>query len=124
MVTNAKPCKKACRECPFRRASAAGWLGAASFEDDPGSAFLDQHWNYEVPLPCHMQVNWSADDADKQALEKPLCFGFLTMMKNGCKMPHDPELAARVKDMERDPEFFAFPHEFKQHHNRGLGKDD
>lgn len=116
--TNAKPCKKACRECPFRKESAAGWLGSASMDDDPGSSFLDPHWIGEMPLPCHMQVQWTADDAQEQTREKPLCVGFLTMMANSGKLPRDPAFAQHVVAMKKDKdEFFTFPHEFKQHHN-------
>lgn len=119
-LTNAKPCKKACRECPFRRTSVPGWLGSASFDPNPGQSFLVQHWFQDVPLPCHMQVNWEKDDSQEQATVKPLCYGLLTMMKNSCKMPHDRGLAAAVAAMERDPEFFSFPQEFYDHHNGGL----
>lgn len=115
--TNAKPCKKPCRECPFKKTSAQGWLGSASTADDPGSAFLDPHWIGEMPLPCHMQVRWTSDDAQEQAKVKPLCFGFLTMMRNAGKLPRNPEFASHVQVMEKDNTFFTFPHEFKQHHN-------
>lgn len=116
--TNSSPCKKACRECPFKKQSASGWLGSASFADDPGSAFLDPHWIGEMPLPCHMQVKWTSDDAQEQAKVKPLCFGFLTMMKNSGKLPRNPEFAEHVSTMEKNTEeFFMFPHEFKEHHN-------
>ncbi len=119
-MTN-EPCKKAaCRECPFKRSSAAGWLGAASFDPDPGGSFLDPHWIAEMALPCHMQVQWSAPDNQEQAKTAPLCFGFLTMMKNAGKLPRNPELAAAVVVMERNPDYFTFPHEFKAHHNGGM----
>lgn len=122
--SNKKPPKQACKECPYKRTSLPGWLGTASFEADPGSAFLDPHWNGEIPHPCHLTVNWTSDNAQEQAQDQPLCFGFLTMMKNAGKLPRDPEFAKHVIAMERDTEnFFSFPHEFKAYHNQGYKKD-
>lgn len=103
-----------CKECPFRRESAAGYLGAASH--DP-HAFLDPHWDGPTPLPCHMQVDWEAENAQEQAREAPLCQGLLIMAKNSCKMPTDREVADAVVETDADTEtVFHWVHEFYQHH--------
>lgn len=71
-----------------------------------------------MSLPCHMQVRWTEEDAQEQARVKPLCFGFLTMMRNAGKLPRNPDFAAHVREMEKDTDqFFTFPHEFAIHHN-------
>lgn len=106
--------KQACRECPFRRASVPGWLGESSH--DP-KGFIAPHWNADLPLPCHMTVNWESTSSQERAATAPLCFGLLTMMKNSCKSPRNPELANTVRGMERNTdEFFGFIQEFIAHH--------
>lgn len=105
--------KTACRECPFRRDSAPGYLGEASY--DPES-FLAPHWHAEAPLPCHMHVDWERDAEQQDA---PLCRGLMVMMRNSAKMPTDPGLVEIRNAITPDREaFFAFPHEFKQHHTK------
>jgi len=104
----------ACRECPFRRASAAGYLGECSH--DPHE-FVDLHWHTDLPLPCHMAVDWENPDAQEIAMEAALCRGFLILLHNSCKLPHNRDLADAVRSMEPDHErFFSRLDEFCEHH--------
>lgn len=107
-----------CAECPFRRTSAAGYLGAASGKP---REFLGPHWDGDVRLPCHMSVDWEAQDSQEQAAAAPLCKGFLIMARNASKAPTDPEVYKAVRQTDPDREkIFTFPHQFYQHH----GGDD
>lgn len=111
----AELCAKECKECPFRRASAPGFLGSSS--GDPWD-FAAQHVYGDVYLPCHLRVNWEKSDAQERALEAPVCRGFMTMMKNAGQMPRNPEMAALYSQMPPDPEtFFASYKEFHEHHS-------
>lgn len=104
-----------CKECPFRRESAAGYLGAASGQP---MEFVGPHWEGHARLPCHMQVDWEAENCQEQAQKAPLCQGFLIMAKNSAKMPYNPEVAQAVRETEPDRELvFSFLHEFKEHHD-------
>jgi hypothetical protein len=115
-MTERRCVKQACKECPFRRASIPGWLGESSGKP---MEFIGPHWQADLPLPCHLTVNWESDNSQGRAAEAPLCFGLLTMMKNSAKMPRDPELAAAVRSVERNTdEFFTHLGEFVQHHQK------
>lgn len=104
----------ACPECPFRRDSAPGYLGAAS--GDP-VGFLAPHWHAGIPLPCHMQVDWEADQTQAEIEAKPLCRGLLTVMRNAAKLPENERVRIARENISVDREtFFSFPHEFHQHH--------
>lgn len=108
---------KPCRECPFRREAAPGYLGAATFEPDPPNSFLDQHWNGFTHLPCHMQVNWEQDDSQREAQEKPTCTGYAIMCKNSAKLPMNPIDAEVVRDTEPDHDnVFSNRQEWDEHH--------
>lgn len=108
-------CEKVCRECPFRRVAAPGWLGESS--GDPWD-FLASFQHGETALPCHLRVNWSLPNAKVKAADAALCRGALTMLRNSCKVPRDPDLAAAVRSVEPDREnVFANPNEFMLHHH-------
>ncbi len=103
-----------CRECPFRRASAPGYLGQASH--DPHE-FLGSHWYGFVPLPCHLRVNWEAPNAQEQVQGAQLCQGFLIMCKNACKLPLNSLVAEALSQVEPDRvNVFSHANEFCEHH--------
>jgi hypothetical protein len=108
-------CSRPCKECPFRRASAPGYLGASS--GDPWD-FLESTGHGELHLPCHMLVDWTAPDAQEQAQHKPVCAGYAIMLKNESKIPRDIELAAPIVSIKPDKKtIFANRNEFMLHHN-------
>ena len=106
---------KPCRECPFRRKSAPGWLGEAS--GDPG-LFIAAHWHGDVHLPCHMTVDWERNGAEK-AESQPTCFGFAQMCRNSAKLPINPMDAAAVRALDADHEqIFSHIGQFIEHHQQ------
>ena len=109
-------CNGVCKECPFRRVSAAGWLGSSSYKP---KAFIGPHYHGDIRLPCHMKVNWERDDVEYQSATVGLCQGFLIMSKNSCKSHLNEEVREAQKAVEVDREnFFSFPHEFIEYHRR------
>lgn len=103
-------CAKPCGDCPFRRKSAAGWLGEAT----PSSFVIAI--SYETPLPCHQTIDYT----DRKWLEKwtaqrigMICTGSLIMMANMCKLPRDPAFPRMKADRTN---VFARPEEFITYH--------
>lgn len=103
-------CKKQhttpCRECPFTRKSAPGWLGAS----EPGEflALADS----DLRTPCHSHVNYEAADWEEKAKTAPQCVGRSIFLANRCKLPAPGILKAKA---DRD-NLFVRPHEFVAHH--------
>lgn len=111
-----EPLKQTCRECPFQRKAPKGYLGAASW--DPHD-FIAPHWHGDVPLPCHMTVNWHREDTQEQMSAAPLCHGFLVFGKNQCKSPLNPEVADAMEAVEPDTTtIFQWFSEFITHHSK------
>lgn len=108
-----------CKECPFKRTSLPGYLGKASHDPE---LFLAPHWRGDLRLPCHMKVDWEAENAQALARVAPLCHGFLILCKNAAKLPYNSEIKNAVEATEPDREnFFAWAHEFVDHHG---GRDE
>lgn len=96
----------ACADCPWKRTSAPGWLGAS----EPGE-FLAQADSLPR-MPCHLHVNYEADDWEAKAETAPQCAGLAIFMANRCKLP-----AADQLKLPADREtVFSRPHEFVAHH--------
>ncbi|KZY05242.1 hypothetical protein A3728_18445 [Sulfitobacter sp. HI0040] len=65
-----------------------------------------------------MRVNWSSARAQEQAQTAHVCRGYLTMLRNECKRPRNPELAVLVEQVVPDRDaVFANRNEFMLHHN-------
>lgn len=104
-----KPCAKPCPECPWRKTSAPGWLGASTPVE-----FLQQS-EAGIHMPCHMQVDYERPDWEEQAENAPACRGRLIHIANRCKrMPGLPAV-------EKDDSFFFDPQAFIDHHSHGKG---
>jgi hypothetical protein len=125
--------KKPCRQCPWRRKSAPGWLGAGSPESFVATLMLDIE-----PLPCHSTIDYNRPDwhvrwtrgLDKKA---KLCAGALIAAANSGKMSrfaargdvHGDTFASMAEFIEyhrsspvrswRDPEPGSL--EFEEHNN-------
>ncbi len=110
--------EEVCKECPFRRKSAPGYLGAASY--DP-HAFLAPHYHGDLRLPCHMRVDWDNRKKNKKGFtpeDAPLCRGFVIFMKNNVKYADNPEVRAAMETVEVDREnILGWQHEFIDHHS-------
>ena len=107
--------KTECTECPFKRSSAPGYLGEASYDPD---GFIAPHWYGGLPLPCHLEVDWTDDDPelphDRDAAE---CHGYARLMRNCAKLPHDRDAADALQRIPPDRErFFSHLGEFCEHH--------
>ena len=111
-----RPCApKPCSDCPFRRKSLPGWLGAYEGPED----FLAVHYHGEIPNPCHLTVNYD-DPKWKDKLEAALpCAGHAIMFANDCKLPKTWKPTPVEQDHEN---VFSHPREFIAHH--GTSKSD
>lgn len=112
----AKQHTTACNQCPWRRTSAPGWLGASTPEQ-----FLAQAES-ETRMPCHCTVDYSRADWEAQVQAKPRCAGHAAYLRNRCKMPQDPSLAEFVRSVDRDPEVFGRPEQFLEHHGGDVSR--
>ena len=109
---------KVCPQCPFRRKSAPGYLGAMSY--DPIN-FLAPYYHGDQRMACHMKVDW-----DKQVMrhgrtpeDAPLCRGLIIFLKNSVKLPLNEEVCAAMQTVEKDTEtIFNWQHEFVAHHSK------
>ncbi len=108
--------KAPCKECPFRRESAPGWLGAHE-----SSTEIVGLVNADRAFPCHLAVNALVEDGTEfsdAVQEAHHCVGALAFMNNSCKLSRNPEIKAQQREVGRRPDCFAFPHELVQHHGR------
>lgn len=101
----------ACRECPYKKSSAPGYLGESSWEPEKFLTQLDQK---EIH-PCHLTVDWETNDISNAKT----CEGALQFMKNICKLPIDPKAVQQLKSLKFDPsEIFSRRIEFINHHQK------
>lgn len=89
-----KVIKKPCNECPFRKDSIPGWLADYTPEQ------LHQVVMSENPFPCHRTHDH--DLYFEETKDYPLCAGALRYMKQGGKIPRDPDLAKEVAKITTD----------------------
>lgn len=95
---------KPCSECPWRRASASGWLGPQTTEE----WLLSAH--SETPIMCHSTIKESGSyDGTKQ------CRGAAIFRANVAKCPRRSDMAVGPQDKET---VFADNNEFTEHHNK------
>jgi hypothetical protein len=108
--------KKQCKQCPFRKTSAPGWLG----EYTAGSVF-SSIWK-GFPFFCHTRIDYKRKDWKERAMKKgPLCVGGL-VFANKMRAPereiqHEPIRIARekVRLIESSVECMD-PKDFAEHH--------
>lgn len=99
-----------CKECPWRRDSYPGYLGASDPID-----FL-QLEETEAHMPCHLTVDYERSDWKEQVSQAPQCAGRAIYLSNRCKSPLNKDLLKLPADPEA---VFSFPQEFAEHHSRG-----
>jgi hypothetical protein len=98
-----------CHECPWRRNSAPGWLGASQ----PGE-FLAQA-DSGIRMPCHTAgIDYESPNWEEQAKTSAQCAGHAIFLANRCKQPA-PGALKLPADREA---VFTRPHEFVAHHAR------
>ncbi len=101
----------ACKECPYRKQSAPGYLGEASFNPE---LFLGQ---LDGPLlhPCHLSVDFETEDYSKASY----CQGALQFAKNTCKFLGDNKANQLARELTIDStEIFARRQDFIDHHSK------
>lgn len=99
--------KQPCRECPFRRKAAAGWLGGGTVQQ-----WVSDLTFGDVAFVCHM-----AAAKDKMHY----CAGSMIHKNNQLKQPRDPVMARHQDQYGTDREdVFTWVSEFEAHHANGL----
>ncbi len=104
--------EKPCRECPYRKKSFAGWLGAATPEQFMRSTMSDQR------MPCHLTIDYDDPDWKEKWSQKKagkLCAGAAVFFSNQCKLSRDPDRPRLEADREN---VFSYAHEFIKHHRQ------
>jgi hypothetical protein len=106
--------KQPCKECPFRKTSAPGYLGANTGKPHVFLNCMTLH-----PIPCHMQVEedeW--DDVHIVAGKswENTCIGSLQFLKNTASLPYQRAYAALRDEAGRNTDVFETRHEFIEHH--------
>lgn len=95
-----------CRECPWRRKAAPGWLGPTNAED----------WievvHSEAPIACHKTIPKGGGWGGKTQQ----CRGAAIFRANVCKQPMNPSITTGPEDKER---VFSSNAEFFEHHDIG-----
>lgn len=99
--------KKPCAECPWRKTSAKGWLGASTPVE-----FIQQS-EAETQMPCHLHVDYESDNWQEEALEAPQCAGRAIHFANRGKRPQNPALITMPANYQ---EVFSNPQDFVTHH--------
>lgn len=103
--------KSPCAECPFRRSSIKGYLGA----DDP-EHFLGLTTR-DADMPCHMDIDYSDPDwRETQEPDAPLCVGGLQFQNNTHKLARPADMAEAQRVVGTNDNVFATPEEFLIHH--------
>lgn len=97
--------RQPCVECPWRKASAAGWLGGYSPE-----WYADALSHGEIPA-CHL--NDHGPESDKTAF----CAGAAATMANACQQPYKQKGAREAVDgVGKREDCFSHQALFYQHH--------
>ena len=105
---------KACKECPFHKKSAAGWIGEHNHIDE-----IIDYAIHDVPFPCHMEVNSLVEKGyvfKKAYKTANNCTGQLQFMNNMCKLSRDKKIALLQKEAGRSELIFKTPTEMRSHH--------
>lgn len=107
--------KKPCRECPFRRDSASGWIGSHEHvQEIIDTVRADQRF------PCHMQVNELMEDGEDfnaATMIASVCVGSAQFLSNQLKMSRHPDVVAVQRQVGKNPDVFTMPTEMVAHHH-------
>jgi hypothetical protein len=104
--------KKPCKQCPFRKNSAKGWLGGDSGNPEQFLQQLD-HPNF---YPCHSAINWERENVDEQGMKAPRCAGALQFMNNSMMQSRNSEVRELQKPLGKNDEVMQFKHNFIEYH--------
>lgn len=104
------PKRKACGECPFRRASLQGYVGS-----DTPERFVAVSLSALTPMPCHMEIDYEQEDWETQLPHVHQCTGHAIFLSNTAKRSDNPEVKKLPANRE---EFFSNAIEFLVYHGR------
>lgn len=96
----------ACAQCPWRRTSAPGYLGASGLDE-----FMETS-EAEFVMPCHLRMDYEDPNWEETVLDAPQCAGRAAHFANRLKRPRNPFLII----VDKDPEVFTTLAEFAAHH--------
>lgn len=100
-----------CAQCPFRRDSLRGYLGASTTLE-----FLSMA-EHEPRVPCHIHVDYEDEDWEDKLHLVPRCAGHAIYLRNRGKCPHDRGLADMVRSVAPDRDnVFGMHLEFLRYH--------
>jgi len=92
-----KTCKKICKECPFSKTSARGWLGHHTIEE------IQHTMQFEGLFSCHMTRTEDSTFEDIESGKTPICRGFLASASASCKMfGQHPENGAALRELQKE----------------------
>jgi len=86
-----------CNDCPFRKNSLPGWLGAWESPEQLFGFII----TVEREFPCHLTMT-DKDEKDKPESEMSYCRGAVMFMKKLGKLPRNPVLAKMVNSVNRE----------------------
>lgn len=100
-----------CNACPYRKASAPGYLGGHGVQE------YEQPIRQDILLPCHKTYGQK---------ERPYCTGLAAVRVNSCKAARMPGVIADserkvIGNKELRAKCFNWPHEFVGHHTKQKG---
>ncbi len=107
--------KDPCKECPFRKTSAPGWLGGGVEGLAPN--YMQMALS-DANTPCHMSPGFFADDASRM---RP-CAGLAAFRANVIKQPRGGSALTAVLAVGKRSDVFATPGEFMDHHDTDLNR--
>lgn len=119
-----------CADCPWRRSSTPGWLGASSAKEFVYRA------DKQSPMECHMTVDYSQPnwkDDIEAAAEVSYCRGAAQYLVNSWSNPRDPQWSAAVQRASDEapqaspgaakyPDIFGWTDEFLAHHDNEMNQ--
>jgi len=115
--------KDPCKQCPFKKNSAPGWLGAYSISDIKNAIL-----NEEV-FPCHPTVNYEDHDFIKNQIMNPdskvqFCAGFAILSKRLCKLPRDKDMSNYWRNVINKDSQYVFDSfkDFEDYHTKKKDK--
>ena len=122
--------RRPCKDCPWRRAAAPGWLGSGNPDYFISSALADgfggpDHPEGDYAERCHLTVDYSDRDWREKPEQHEVCVGALIFYRNvdQFKLPRDHNRSRLICSVEPDHEtVFSSPEEFIEHHMSGAAR--
>lgn len=122
--------KQPCKDCPFRRDSMPGWLGARRAREIADSVYEENGMGGGNVFPCHKTVDYSGEDEERHGgplqPSNAYCAGALAVVEKEVDergLPLPVQMAERLgmydaSTMKIDDSTFDSFDEFVEHHGR------